>query len=346
MAGARVSFLVAALALPAAAAEQKVSGGDTEAQCKRAEKAELPLGDRPDAKATAALGGCRSEDLYYGISAPADPVRARQCAYLERDRGDDLVFGGSAMLMTIYANGVGAPRNLEVAIKLACHMKDVATGEMWTRVANLARRKKEQKPATAFDLCDDASSGLMAGHCAAHAERIKGARRRQRIQQLASGWSAADRGALDDLRRTAGDYFKARVDNEIDLGGTARGALQVEEQARLEDGLAQALEHLESKHALPGRARALASEDARLNSEYKRIQAATDTALWGTVDRAGIQKTQRLWLKYRDAWVALARRRYPALPSDEVQAWLTRARSQLLMQFPTERAQAEKTEAP
>ena len=50
----------------------------------------------------------------------ADPVSARQCAFLERDARNEQVMAGSTMLMTVYANGVGAKRHLDVATHLPC----------------------------------------------------------------------------------------------------------------------------------------------------------------------------------------------------------------------------------
>jgi hypothetical protein len=51
------------------------------------------------------------------------------------------------------------------------------------------------------------------------------------------------------------------------------------------------------------------------------------------VEKAGITKTQRLWLKYRDAFVAFAKVRYPGIPSDQVQSWLTGVRTAMLKEF-------------
>ena len=50
-------------------------------------------------------------------------MRDRQCAYLEHtSRADAGGFSGNTMLMIIYANGVGAERNLDLATTLACRL--------------------------------------------------------------------------------------------------------------------------------------------------------------------------------------------------------------------------------
>ena len=67
-----------------------------------------------------ALAKCVSADLYFGFGQPADPVKARKCAYAEMDRDAKAPIGGKAILMMVYANGNGATRNFDAAIKLAC----------------------------------------------------------------------------------------------------------------------------------------------------------------------------------------------------------------------------------
>ena len=104
----------------------------SKATCRRLRGLTPPASDRPDAATAAALGkSCNAEALYYGIGMPADPVKARQCALIEEDAGkaspyDAGRFGGTAMLMTIYANGVGAARDLDLATALACRVDGAA----------------------------------------------------------------------------------------------------------------------------------------------------------------------------------------------------------------------------
>jgi uncharacterized protein YecT (DUF1311 family) len=304
---------------------------EVEAACRRVEAVSVPPNHRPDARTAATLAGCQSEALYYGIGKPPDPERARQCAYLELDAGDQLVFGGSAMLMTIYANGVGAPRNLELAMKFACKVEG-APAEESGRLEHLAKLQRERWTGTNFHLCDDITSGFMGGHCAAHDQRKKQRARQGKQLALLAGFGPADRATYDKLRAAADKYFEARTQNEVDLSGTARAALQIEEQAALEKSFLAALEQLEKKKALPAKTGPLAEVDARLNVEYRRVMAVKEP-VWGTVEKAGITKTQRSWLKYRDAFVAFARQRYASLPSDQIQAWLTDVRTAMLKEF-------------
>ena len=128
----RVVVVAAALiACPTAAAEwnwaddpaaQRPEYAESVAICERVRELQPPVADRPDPEQARALAGCDSEALYHGIGMAADPVRARQCALLEAAGSDGRRsgFAGDAMLMTIYANGVGAERNLDLATAMAC----------------------------------------------------------------------------------------------------------------------------------------------------------------------------------------------------------------------------------
>ena len=106
--------------------KDELTSGMTESKaiCRGVLHRDPPAADRPDARTAASLKDCDSEKLYYGIGMKADPVRARQCAFLEMAKEpDEGIFAGRTMLMTIYANGVGAKRDLDVATHLACGLE-------------------------------------------------------------------------------------------------------------------------------------------------------------------------------------------------------------------------------
>ena len=97
--------------------------GPSKAICSSLKGLSRAAGGQARRAAAAALKGCSSEALYFGIGTSPDPVRARQCAYLERtSRADTGGFSGNTMLMIIYANGVGAEPNLDLATTLACQL--------------------------------------------------------------------------------------------------------------------------------------------------------------------------------------------------------------------------------
>src|SRR5512133_4235358 len=73
--------------------------------CRSVANTAIPAGHEPNADERSELGSCDSEALYYGIGRPADFVRARKCAYVERDGKSPPPLGGAVILMMIYANG-------------------------------------------------------------------------------------------------------------------------------------------------------------------------------------------------------------------------------------------------
>lgn len=299
--------------------------------CERVKDVPLPAADQPDQAARQDLGGCSSERLFYGIGRARDPERARLCAYLERAAGDELVFGGSSILMTIYATGVGAARNPDLAIRLACDVEG-APAEVEHRVEHLEKLKSAGGKKVEFDICDDVTSGLMEGHCAAHRQRMVKARRDLRYGARLAKWTASQRSAFQKLRAAAGAYFGARSANEVDLGGTARGALQVQEEEELEASFGKLLDELE-RGALPAATDAeLADADHELNATYQRAMTGAKPD-WGTVTADGILQAERSWPKYRDAWVAFAKVKYPNADPRALKARLTRDRTDLLRAF-------------
>lgn len=316
------------------AKEQWASSGDfgrSKALCRRLRGREPPAADRPDAATAASLEGCDSEALYYGIGRPADPVRARQCAFLEAERGDGGVFSGRTMLMTIYANGRGAKRDLDVAIHLACGIEG-APMESHGRVTRLAELKAKGWKGQDFHYCDDVTSGLAMGYCASHEAARAGALREAALTAMAGGWSPAAKQAFERLRAAHAAYVEAHGSGEIELSGTARAAMAIQAEEALRDELVEVLEALRSGRALPTPATRFPAEDAALNAAYrKRLEETGGEAYPGAITREGIRAAQRAWLRYRDAFLAFAAIQAPRVPRDELAAWLTRKRTALLM---------------
>lgn len=295
------------------------------ALCRAAKPLSPPAADKPDAATAKALKGCSSEALYYGIGRPADPAKARQCAFVEAANPDEGgMFSGKAMLMTIYANGVGAKRDLDLAIHYACDV-DGAPMEYDGRVRHLAELKS--KPgAEPFDFCDDITSGLAQGYCASHAADMAGSQRDAKLKAMIAGWTPAERAAYAPLKAKFDAYLTARADNEIDVSGSGRAAFIIEAEEGLKDEFLAVLQGVVS-----GKVPRLdlKTEDAKLNAAYKAARAVPAIEM-GTVTPAGILAAQRAWLPYRDAFVAFAKVKAPGVSRDALAAWLTAKRTKLL----------------
>jgi hypothetical protein len=340
------SFPILAVALAIAAAaeppwnwgdskDEWASSGDFETSksiCRKVRGREPPPADRPDPATARSLKGCSSEALYYGIGMPADPVRARQCAFLEAEGDEGGVFSGRTMLMTVYANGRGAKRDLDVATHLACGIAG-APMESHGRVTHLAELEAKAWKGQDFHYCDDVTSGLAMGYCASHGAAIAGARREAALAAMVTGWTAQEKQAFARLRTTHSAYVEAHGSGEVDLSGTARAAIAIGAEEALRDELVEVLERLRSGRPLPTPAARLRAEDAALNAAYrKRLKEAAEAGDHpGAVTPAGIRAAERAWVRYRDSFLAFAAIKFPRVPRAELAAWLTRQRTALLL---------------
>jgi hypothetical protein len=333
---ARVRQLVAAVLLVIAPFQSEAASSRREgyearkarvdAACVLAGKPAYPAADRPGDEEARALGaGCDSEALYYGIGRAADPAGARRCAFIAL-RKDEHAQAGSAMLMMLYANGRGVARDLDLAIAIACGL-EAAGAERVGRVEHLLNMKAG-RDAGVFDTCDDITSGYMAGYCVGLRERSEAVARGRRLDAAVARLPIEARPAFEKLKAAADAFFAAREDNEVDLSGTARAALVIEEGARLREAFASSVEAL-----LAGPptwrfdAEEYAAADRKLNEAYRE---AIGSEPLGTVTPDGIRKTQRAWLPYRDAWADFGRALHPGVPAVGWKAWITKERTQML----------------
>ena len=300
-------------------------------RCEKYKDLTPPSADQPTAGEVAGpLKGCQSETLYYGIGMAADPAQARKCAFVEAATGLG-VFGGNDTLMVIYANGVGATRNLPLALHYACRLQG-ADAEMEGRVQHLEKLLASSWSGHDFELCQDITSGFMMGHCAAHSERMAAVARAQRMQRIAAAMPVANQAAFARLQAASDGFIKARVEHEVDQSGTARGMFMVQEEGVLREDYLQMLEAFakgKGHHYSEAEAKTKAAD---LGTLLRRIQEADPEAQkgWGSVDANGIKQTQAAWIAYRDAFAAYASARDPRVNAASVSAWLTAKRIHML----------------
>jgi uncharacterized protein YecT (DUF1311 family) len=305
------------------------------ADCESLKAVPLPVEDKPSAAAIASLKGCSSEALYYGIGVTRDPVRARQCAYVEREGSDNgwpNLFAGTGMLMTIYANGMGTKRNFDLAMKFACELKGApAEEEGW--LAHLQGLKNENWQGQDFSPCDDITSGAAMGFCEAHEAKLADAARKTKLAGMMTHWPDAKRQAFAALEKAKSAYAEAVADNEVDMSGTARGALSIAAQESEEEQFLATLEKIMSGDMPSASASDLAEAAKKLNALYNKIQKTRDTSVWGTVTKEGIRKTERAWLTYRDAFAAFVKDNFPATTPESLKKVLTEDRIKSLENF-------------
>ena len=305
------------------------------ADCESLKSLALPDEDAPPASMAASLKGCNSEDLYFGIGVQKDPVRARQCAYVERqdpDNGWPNLFAGTGMLMTIYANGVGAPRNFDIAMKFACELNGaLAEEEGW--IAHLQKLKNENWQGADFSPCDDITSGAAMGFCEAHDAKLADAARKTKLAGITAHWPGAERKAFAALEKAKNTFAASVADNEVDMSVTARGALSIAARETEDAQFLATLEKVISGDLPSASSSDLAETDGKLNALYSKIQKRKDTSDWGTVTKEGIKKTERAWLIYRDAFVDFAKRNFTSVAPESLKLVLMEDRIKSLENF-------------
>ncbi len=297
-----------------------------------------PAADAPTPAEAAPLADCSSEALLFGIGVPADPKAARLCAWIETKNADpqvtDFGFTGDRTLMILYADGFGVTRNLDVATALACRAGG-APAEVDARVRHLARLKSENWTGTDFSLCDDAATGLMRGICADHGQLVARSDRARAFAALSARWSPAERAAFAPLKRAEAALADARGQGESDPSGPDREAVTVRAEDDQERAFAALLSDAEAgRVASASPAEAQAAESA-LDDAARALAARTPApprtpvgapTRAAAVTSAGLATGERAWARYRDAWLAFAKVRYPALPPDALLARLARER--------------------
>ncbi|MBP1851903.1 lysozyme inhibitor LprI family protein [Rhizobium halophytocola] len=314
-------------------------GSQTQAICDSLRDREPPESDRPSPQQAKALEGCDAAGLYYGIGREADPVAAVKCAFVQTDRTDDTAdpLSGTGLLMTLYANGAGVARDLDLATSLACRVRGAPFANAG-RIRHLQQMKQAPQLGV-FDYCDDVTSSWATGICAARDASRADAARQTRVATLTSGWTQAERRLLDPLRDAAEAYVTASSENEVDLSGTLRATFMIDRQQGLRDAFAALLEQMEKGDYPTASGQQAKTADSELNAVYAKIMAvrtapdargtygSADSLPYSTVTHAGIRKTERIWIAYRDAWRDFAAGRYPGAGPAGLMTFLTKART-------------------
>ena len=325
-----VLLLLFASLVPVAFAQLENADPETQARCKRAMSVHLPS-EAAEIAMPSKWPECNSYKLYSGLGTTVDIVAARRCAWKERlaqEAGIEprftvaSVFGGSAMLSVLYANGQGVQRDQALAIRFACEAGG-APGEIGGRIQHLEKLEKPSSPTgNTFDFCDDITSGFMEGFCAARASELQDQRREDSIRSITDPFTADQKTAFGNLRRAEETYAESHGRGEIDLSGSARAMFQIDAEDSLRDDFIEAVTYFESGNIPGGDAASYREADSKLNIVYRRVMAKTEQhkSEYGAVQPEGIRAAERAWLKYRDAWLVFAKVRYPNVPPE---AWLT-----------------------
>jgi hypothetical protein len=135
---------------------------------------------------------------------------------------------------------------------------------------------------------------------------------------------------FETLVKAAAKFRDTRAENEIDPPGTALSARVLREQNAQDQDFFESLETF-SQNQVPRLD--FKKENIELNKSFKKILTAKNTSAWGGLTKDTINKTQKAWVEYRNAWRAFA----GSEKADQVDAWLTQKRTQMLKSILGER---------
>lgn len=293
--------------------------------CAQVKDSPVPASDRPTPNESRELANCNSKELYFGFNKNPDPAAARKCAYLEMDHGHlQQAFAGPSILMMVYANGKGAARNYDVALKYACESPG-GPGDVAGRVRQLERYKETNWQGDSFSICDHSGGRYLYGECAVLGEHFDHLDREKKLDSMAAQWKPAARESFQKLRRASAAFFQVEAAKGLDLSAS----FEVQERAFLERQFLQNLDQLVSGDLPSGKASDAVKAQKDMQDAYEAAIAHKPSQS-STVTPAGIKESQQKWLGYRKAWLQFATHQYPSVAPAGWNAWLDGQRTEML----------------
>ena len=171
----------------------------------------------------------------------------------------------------------------------------------------------------------------MEGACADVAEKSAKAKRNARLKAISSGWTAEAKQLFQTLQQAERAFAEAHSGKEIDLSGTGRAAFSIEAEGKVHDQFLADLERLVKGNVPAASEVDYKNADAKLNTSYRALvvergKESKEERMPGSVEVAGIREAERVWIKFRDAWVAFGSVANPGVSKEQVGTWITRQR--------------------
>ena len=299
--------------------------------------ASIPLPAESNVPTPKVFPACESWKSYFGVDRPVDYAAARACAWQERaamkaelqqNPAAILAYGvgGPWILTNLYANGLGTPRNLPLAVRIAC---DDPLDMIPDGFGHLAKLVSESNPSPKpFDSCEWSATTVSMSFCSGVASEVAKSRQTNRYKATVSQWPQSHQAAFWAAKRAYDAYVHSVESKETYMGGTIRTMRANAAGESLQDAFASNFDTF-NQGKLPSTSPALfAQNDADLNRIYRQAIAASTKATQvekqagdseDEIRPAGIRDTERAWLAYRDAWADFATLHYPQTNRE---AWL------------------------
>ncbi len=321
-------------------AAQDQSDQEITRACKAVENLSVP------APSTPLRSSCNSARLYYGADGEPDHAAAAKCAlaWWAYPFGKGATSSAdTGVLIMVYANGDGAPRNLNLAIRVAC-LSGADDGAYDGAIKDLVRIRTDPSHPR-YDFCASANTGgdndLLDSNdndCSDVALAVDERHRNDSLSKLMLRWSQQQRAAYEAMRSSQDSYVKSQDEiGNACLHGWGSDYVEPETENDLNDKLLRDLTGFEAGRLPSFNHQDYLAADKALNAEYAKVMAdlnkASKDADSGdqcpvTTEPDVLRTAERAWIAYRDAWVAFAAARWPHVSADSWLTLLTQERTQ------------------
>lgn len=180
-----------------------------------------------------------------------------------------------------------------------------------------------------FNICNYVTSGSGMGYCARRGAADNEVQINTRLTQLTTALKNGSGQYLKPAYKATVEFLEAKVWNEELHGGSGYAAWATESLVKQKKEFVQLIENVNSGK-LPEDMTRMKDNDARLNSMYKEVLVELRkkplTDFNAEVNADGLRKTQRLWIPYRDAIVALLCTMNPDIVKQQWVNWVTEQR--------------------
>ena len=314
--------------------------------CEAVQNVPYPAADIPTAAETKTLRTCNSSDLFFGMNGPIDHQRGRKCAYLElegkvqseEDLSKDFL-RSARLLELIYGNGIGVKQNYVLSEKFACHDEytfspvegyphqnrdDIA--HIKSQVENELKQLEAGQASGAKEPLGLCSSFLQVDRndwCQPFQIKAERSLAVHRAMDRIPPGDNKRRSALDSLLKSEAAFSKVETD-EIARDGDSAAVWDFNANRTIDQEFFALLDSLLSNSLPHVTESAFVSDDRSLNEAYRNLK------VWGTTTKEGVQRVERAWIAYRDAWTHFVAAAFPAHSARDVSDVLTRNRTDML----------------
>lgn len=292
-------------------------------ECRSVKDLQPPEADVPSLKQQEDLANCDAKSRYYitlnhSNTTQSDWNKVRECAFAT-DNAD--------VLLMLYINGLGVKFNPDLAIKYLCS-DDAEIAEPMFMLEDIERIKETgAPPSERVDVCKYAENTRTIDLCTG-IEKIKADNTNKReLDEIASRMNAEQKASFDRLQQAVNNFVEA-LGNDVYLdhqGGTNRSILATSSEIAEKKQFLEDIKQFETGNFPSYTNEEFVELDKKLNSVYRDYMRTTQDAhnpssIDSAITKNDVRKSQRLWLKYRDAWVDFGSKRYPT-----VQAYVWKA---------------------